>query len=36
MERIDTVVNWSPIYVKNNTKLTNFMKLSGIKKYSGE
>ena len=36
MEQINAVVNCTPIWVKNNTKLTNIMKLIRIKKYSGE
>ena len=36
MKRIDTFVEWTPIRVKNNTKLTNFVKLIRIKKYNGE
>ena len=35
-ERIDAVVNYTSVRIKNNTKLTNFMKLIRIEGYSGE
>ena len=36
MKRIDAVNNCTPIHVKTNTKLTNFMKLIRIEGYNGE
>ena len=35
-ERINVVVHCTPIRVKNNTQLTNFMKQLRIEYYSGE
>ena len=32
--RIDAVVNCTPIYVKNTTKLTNLMKITRIEGYN--
>ena len=36
MERIDVVVNCTPIRVNNKNKLTNFIKLSRIEGYNGK
>ena len=35
-EKIDAVVNCTPISVKNNSKLTNLMKISRIEGYNGK
>ena len=35
-DQIDAIIDYTPICVKTNTKLTNFIKLLQIKKYSGE
>ena len=35
-EQIDAVVNCTPIGVKNNSKLTNFMKISQIEGYNSK
>ena len=35
-DRIDVVVNYTPICVKNNYKLTNLMKISRIEGYNGK
>ena len=36
MERIDVVVNCTPIRVKIKSKLTNLMKITRIEGYNGE
>ena len=36
MERIDAVVNYTPVRVKNIAKFANLMKISRIEGYNGK
>ena len=36
MKQIDAIINGTPIHVNNNSKITNFVKISRIEGYNGK